>query len=278
MVTLQEIDDVVDEAPQARRVKVRLPKIPKVEGWKFIAAAGALIAVGGAIAVGVRTAAPDETVMQSAPTVTQEQFNLLTPSDYAGGVRLPDSLETANQYKEGIYAYRRQGAKFDEELRRRLTIERAALVRQAAVAEVNTGRIGMAVPNAVFDMQACMAGINEGVNCVVLRKAAEAIDAVIKGEKMLNDPSATLEVRYEGGRLVAAGMDNYAISIVALGVPAREAIGTTGNTSAAMKEIQSWLRLYESKAQIGMDATISAPAIPNIQQPVITAPVTGGQE
>jgi len=262
---------------EPRRVRLRLPQLPKIEMWKLMAASAIVIGVGGAIAMGLRTAAPDETVMQSAPVVTQEQFNLLTPSDYAGGVRLPASLEDAESYKAGIYAYAKQSAKFDEDLRRKLMIERAALVRQAAVVEVNSGRIDGMVPNAVFDMQQCMATVNEAVNCVVLRKASEAVDYVIKGEKMLNDPTANLDTRNEGGRLIAAGLENYRTSVLALGVPAREAVGTTGNVSAGVKEIQSWLVLLQSKAKVGMDATITTPTVPTIQQPVTTAPITGGK-
>lgn len=269
-----EIQEVMD-APVSRP-SLRMPSLPRVPIWKLYVAAAVVVGTGAAIAMGVRTASPDESVMATPERVTQEQFNLLNPADYSG-IRLPASLEQAEAYKQGIYAFDKQQGKFDEELTRRIIIERAAILHQAAQNEVNTGKIDGMVPNAVFDMNVCLATINQAQKCVILRKAAEFQNAVIEGSKLLADPNATVDQRWEGGRKVQAGIEGTRIAIVALGVPPREAIDTSGHVTANIKQIQAWLTLMQSKAKVGIDAPLVAPAVPTIEQPVITAPLVGGQ-
>jgi hypothetical protein len=270
-----EYQEVVDE-PVTSRPAFNMPKLPKVAQWQLMAIAAGVIGLGGAIAMGVRTAAPDESVMDAPERVTQEQFNLLAPTDYSG-VRLPQSLDEANAYKQGIYGFDKQQAKFDEELTRRLMIERAAILRQAATNEVNTGQIIKTVPNAAFDMDVCLNSINRAENCILLRKAAETENAVIEGSKLLADPNASVSDRWEGGRKVSAGLEGGRIAILALGVPPREQVDTSGHTIANIKQIQAWLVLLQSKAKVGIDAPLIAQPIQTIEQPTVTAPQVGGQ-
>jgi hypothetical protein len=270
-------EEVMDEP--VYRSAFKMPRLPRLAQWQMIAIAAGVIGVSGAIAMGIRTAAPDESVMDAPVRVTQEEFNLTTPADWNNkGIRLPLDLAQANEYKAGIYAFDKQQAKFDEELSRRLMIERASILRQAATNEVNTGQIIMDVPNNVFDMKIALATVNRAEDAILLRKAAEFENAAIEGSKLMSDPNASVADRWEGSRKVAAGIEGARIAVVALGIPPREQVDTSGHTAASVKQIQAWLTLLQSKAKIGIDAPLVAPPVQTIEQPAVTAPQVGGQQ
>jgi hypothetical protein len=103
-------------------------------------------------------------------------------------------------------------------------------------------------------------------------------NAVIEGSKLLADPNASVSDRWEGGRKVSAGLEGGRIAILALGIPPREQVDTSGHTAASIKQIQAWLTLLQSKAKIGIDAPLVAPPVQTIEQPAVTAPQVGGQQ
>jgi len=137
---------------------------------------------------------PDENVGKAPERIDRRDFALQTPMDYSGLVRAPRTTEESQQFEKGIQAYSEQLLEIESQETRKVIMWEAIRIRQAAIAEANTGQI-ITDPNSLgyVNTNECSRTIKRNYVCVIFRQAEAQAKGITQAMAVLESSGSTSE-------------------------------------------------------------------------------------